>query len=122
MSPSFRAREQSSRPAYTPPQQTSMPAANGGAIAVPRVGARESFGESGFGIRDAESAIDERLPTDCRLRARRRRRPTSDDRLATHRRPTRGVARRAASRARHAAPNGRHPRGEARGQAQGRRR
>jgi hypothetical protein len=42
MSPSFRAREQSSRPIVMPAPQSNLPAANGGVIAMPRAGARDT--------------------------------------------------------------------------------
>ena len=132
MSPSFRAREQSSRPAFTPPPQTNMPAANGGVIAVPRVGARESFGnrDSGFGMRSRPSMSDSRPTTDSR-RTTDYRRPTTDSRPPTtdSRPPATDSRRREAPAASAGAPAPRAmpheraaPAGEARGQAQGRRR
>jgi hypothetical protein len=133
LSPSFRAREQSSRPAFTPPPQTNMPAANGGVIAVPRVGARESFGnrDAGFGMRnrplmsDSRPTIDYRRGTTDSRPTPEYRRPTTDSRPPTtdSRRRDAPAASPAASAPRampheRAAPSG----GEARGQAQGRRR
>jgi len=120
MSPSFRAREQSTRPAYTPPPQTNMPAANGGTIAVPRVGARESFGnrDSGFGMRNPPSMSDSRPTVDYR-------RPTADSRPpATESRRREAPAASAGASAPRAMPHERAAPagGEARGQAQGRRR
>ena len=55
-----------------------LPAANGGAIAVPRVGARDSVGnrDSGFGIRNRPPTTNYRPTTDYR-------RPTTDARLPT---------------------------------------
>jgi len=157
LSPSFRAREQSSRPAFTPPPQTSMPAANGGVVAVPRVGARESFGsrdtgfagrnsgfagrdsgfagrdsgfagrDSGFGTRNRLSTLEDRQTTNYRQAPDRH--PTSESRSPTpdsRRRdapsqsggPAAGAAAPRAMPHERAAPAG----GEARGQAQGRRR
>jgi hypothetical protein len=98
-SPSFRAREQSSRGAFTPPR-TNIPAANGGAIAVPRVGGRELSGnrDSGFGMRNRPLMSDSQ--------PRRREGPAASAPAA------RGTPHE------RSAPSG----GEARGQARGRRR
>jgi hypothetical protein len=140
LSPSFRAREQSSRPAFTPPPQTNMPAANGGVIAVPRVGARESFGsrDSGFAGRDSgfagrDSGFGARTrpstpstPADGQTPNYRRptpesRSPTSDSRRQDAPSASRGAA--AGADAPRAMPHERvAPAGDARGQAQGRRR
>jgi hypothetical protein len=125
MSSSLRARERSSRPAFTPPQ-ANMPAANGGAIAVPRVGARASFGnlDSGFGMRNRPSMSDSRptpRPTTDSRPTTDYRRPTTDSRLPTTDSRRREAPAASAPRAmphERAAPAG----GEARGQAQGRRR
>ena len=146
LSPSFRAREQSSRPAFTPAPPTNMPAANGGLIAVPRAGARDLSGnrESGFGMRNRPLMSDSRPtpeyrrpPTDNRPTPNYR--PTTDDRPTTDYRPSTTDSRPPTtdSRRREApaasAPAASAPRampheraapagGEARGQAQGRRR
>ena len=113
------------RSSVTAPPQTSIPAAAGGVIAVPRVGARESSGnrDSGFAGRDSGFGIRNRpLMSDAR--------PTLDARPTPHSRPTPDARPPTADSGRQeapAAPATPHERaapaaGEARGQAQARRR
>jgi len=143
MSPSFRAREQSSHPALTAPPQTNMPAANGSVIAVPRVGARESVGnrdsgfagrdsgfagrDSSFGTRNRLSTLEDRQTTNYRQAPDRHstpesRSPTPDSRRRDAPSQSGGAA--AGAVAPRAMPHERAAPadGEARGQAQGRRR
>jgi hypothetical protein len=65
-----------------PSQAVNLPAANGGAIAVPRVGTRDSFGNRP--PTDARPTPDyRRSPTGSRLPTADARRPTTDSRLST---------------------------------------
>jgi Family of unknown function (DUF6600) len=150
MSPSFRAREQSSLPALTAPPQSNMPAANGGVIAVPRVGARESVGnrdsgfagrdsgfagrdsgfmgrDSSFGTRNRLSTLEDRQTTNYRQAPDRHSTPESQSPTPDSRRrdaPSQSGGAAAGAAAPRAMPHERAAPadGEARGQAQGRRR
>jgi hypothetical protein len=57
-----------------------LPAANGGAIAVPRAGLRDSYGnrDSGLGMRNRPSTTDSRPTTDFRRPTTDARQPTTD--------------------------------------------